>query len=61
MIATIGHERCTLSSDYGWTTAVPRPAPGLQDFLEKLWGVGVTEAQLTRMVSTNPSNLLGLD
>jgi hypothetical protein len=60
MIQTIGHERCTLSSDYGWSRVVPKPVEGLQDFLEKLWGVGVTEAQLTRMVSQNPSRLLCL-
>ncbi|CAN7357518.1 DUF6282 family protein [Phenylobacterium sp. LjRoot225] len=61
MIGTIGHERCTLSSDYGWSPVVPRPAEGLKDFLEKLWDVGVTEAQLTRMVSTNPASLLSID
>jgi len=60
-IDTIGHERCTLSSDYGWTTAIPKPAEGLKEFLEKLWDIGVSEQKLTRMVSTNPSNLLSLD
>lgn len=60
MIRTIGYERCTLSSDYGWSRDIPRPAPGLQDFLEKLWSVGVTEAELGRMVSANPAELLGV-
>ena len=60
MIAHIGHERCTLATDYGWTHEVPHPACGLNDFLEKLWNIGLTEAQLTRMVSTNPARLLGL-
>lgn len=61
MIYAIGHDRCTLSSDYGWSTAVPKPAQGLKDFLEKLWDVGVAEAELTRMVSINPSRLLSID
>lgn len=60
-ISMIGHNRCTLSSDYGWTTAVPRPAPGLKEFLEKLWDVGVSEAELNRMVSANPARLLALN
>jgi hypothetical protein len=60
MIYAIGYERCTLSSDYGWSTAVPRPAQGLKDFLEKLWDVGVAETELTRMVSINPSRLICL-
>jgi len=61
MIAQIGHENCTLSSDYGWSRDIPRPAPGLREFLERLWDVGVTEAMLTRMVADNPARLLRLD
>jgi uncharacterized protein DUF6282 len=60
IIETIGHERCTLSSDYGWAKIVPRPAPGFREFLERLWDVGVSEAQLTRMAATNPAQLLSL-
>lgn len=60
-IRTIGHERCTLSSDYGWSNVVPRPAPGLREFLERLWDEGMPEAELTRMVSTNPAALLSLE
>jgi hypothetical protein len=60
-IRTIGHERCTLSSDYGWSRDIPKPAEGLKDFLEKLWEVGVTETELTRMVSVNPQHLLSLN
>jgi len=60
MIDAIGHERCTLSSDYGWATIVPKPAEGLKDFLEKLWEAGVSEDKLTRMVSTNPARLLSI-
>lgn len=60
MIRTIGYERCTLSTDYGWTTALPRPAAGMKDFLERLWEHGMTEQELTRMVCENPARLLGL-
>jgi hypothetical protein len=60
MIETIGHERCTLSTDYGWNTALPHPAAGLQDFLERLWTHGVSERALTRMVAENPARLLAL-
>lgn len=61
MIETIGHERCTLSSDYGWSKVVPRPAPGFKEFLERLWDIGVSEAQLSRMAAQNPASLLGLN
>lgn len=60
-IATIGYERCTLSSDYGWSKVVPRPAPGFKEFLERMWEVGVSEAQLTRMAAANPAALLSLE
>lgn len=60
MIHAIGHERCTLSTDYGWTTDVAHPAPGLHDFLERLWDVGVSEAELTRMASATPAHLLSI-
>jgi predicted metal-dependent phosphotriesterase family hydrolase len=60
MIRTIGHERCTLSTDYGWTTELPHPAAGMRDFLEKLWNHGMTEEELTTMVAVNPARLLGL-
>jgi hypothetical protein len=60
MIRTIGPSRCTLSTDYGWSTAVPRPAAGMQEFLEALWGEGVSEKELETMVSANPARLLDL-
>jgi Family of unknown function (DUF6282) len=61
MIASIGTRHCTLSTDYGWSTTVPRPAAGLHDFLESLWVQGISEEELTTMVSRNPADLLGLD
>lgn len=61
MIATIGHHRCTLSSDYGWSNVVPRPAPGFKEFLEHLWEVGVSESNLILMGATNPARLLCLE
>jgi hypothetical protein len=60
MIREIGPERCTISSDYGWTTTLPHPAAGLQEFFEKLWEAGVTEEELTRMAAINPAWLLNL-
>jgi hypothetical protein len=61
MIRRVGPERITLSTDYGFTTAVPRPAAGLREFLESLWSEGISEAELQRMVSINPARLLGLN
>jgi hypothetical protein len=60
MMHHIGCERCTLSTDYGWTTAVPHPAVGLHGFMETLWSHGVSEAELTTMVAKNPARLLSL-
>jgi microsomal dipeptidase-like Zn-dependent dipeptidase len=57
MIRTIGPSRCTLSTDYGWTTAVPHPAASMHEFLEALWGEGLTEDEVQAMVSTNPARL----
>jgi hypothetical protein len=61
MITAIGPARCTLSTDYGWSDTLPRPAPGLQNFLETLWNEGLSETDLATMVAGNPSRLLGLD
>lgn len=59
-IRAIGPSRCTLSSDYGWTRALPNPAAGMQEFFEKLWGEGISEAELTIMAAENLARLLGL-
>jgi hypothetical protein len=61
MLRAIGTSRCVLSTDYGWTTSLPRPAAGMQEFLEGLWAEGVPETELETMVSANPARLLGLD
>ena len=61
LIAAIGPARCTLSSDYGWSSAIPHPARGLRDFLDSLWAEGVPEADLRHMASTRPAELLGID
>ena len=60
MLRHIGTEHCTLATDYGWSDAMPHPASVLGDFLERLWQCGLSEAELTHMVSRNPARLLGL-
>jgi Family of unknown function (DUF6282) len=60
LIEAIGPRRVCLSTDYGWTTAVPRPAAGMREFLEVLWAEGVHEDDLRTMVSVNPGALLGV-
>jgi hypothetical protein len=59
-IRSIGTEQVVLSTDYGWTTDLPRPAPGLHAYVDALWGLGATETELRRMVCDNPARLLGL-
>jgi hypothetical protein len=58
---SIGVERVCLSSDYGWSTEVPRPAEGMIEFLDALWAEGVSEGELTTMVRTNPARVLGIE
>ena len=58
---SVGVERVCLSSDYGWSTAVPRPAEGMIEFLDALWAEGVSEGELTTMVRTNPARVLGIE
>jgi hypothetical protein len=59
-IGAIGPERVVLSTDYGWTTELPRPAPGLHSYVDALWGAGATEVELRRMSCDNPARLLRL-
>jgi hypothetical protein len=59
-IDAIGPERVVLSTDYGWTTDLPRPAPGLQDYADALWEAGANESDLRRMACENPARLLGM-
>jgi hypothetical protein len=61
MCRMIGPERVCLSTDFGWGKEVPRPADGMVEFLDALWGEGVSEDELVTMVSTNPARLLGID
>jgi len=60
-IRHIGCERCVLSTDYGWTSELPNPAPGMMSFLEALWQHGLSEDDLSTMAARNPARLLGLD
>lgn len=59
-IRAIGAERCTLSSDYGWSRQLPHPAAGMQEFFEMLWAAGITERELAVMAAENPARLLGI-
>lgn len=60
-IHTVGVPRCTLGSDYGWNDSfIPRPVPGMREFLESLWHEGISEEELATMASLNPGRLLEL-
>lgn len=63
VVAALGkldQRRVVLSTDYGWTTESPRPAPGLHSYLDALWHAGVDERLLAQFARDNPARLLGL-
>jgi microsomal dipeptidase-like Zn-dependent dipeptidase len=57
-IDAIGPDMVVLSTDYGWNSELPRPAAGLLEYVDALWDVGASEAQLRQMACTNPAQLL---
>jgi hypothetical protein len=59
-VRAIGPDRIVLSTDYGWTQDLPRPAPGLVAFTDVLWEHGAGEHDLRTMVCENPARLLRL-
>jgi hypothetical protein len=59
-IEAIGPNKVVLSTDYGYSTEVPRPAPGMRDYLDGLWEAGVSEAKLNLMAADNSARLLRL-
>jgi hypothetical protein len=59
-VRAIGPGRVVLSTDYGWTRDLPRPAPGLVGFADVLWDHGAGEDDLRTMVCDNPARLLRL-
>ena len=59
-IGAIRPERVVLSTDYGWSDELPRPAPGLLSYVDALWEAGATETELRRMTCENPAQLLRL-
>jgi len=59
-VQVIGSDRVVLASDYGWTTDLPHPAPGLHGCVDALYEAGASEADLRRMTCENPARLLRL-
>jgi hypothetical protein len=59
-VGAVGPARVVLSTDYGWTQDLPRPAPGLVDFVDLLWDHGAGEDDLRTMACENPARLLRL-
>jgi len=59
-VRAIGPARVVLSTDYGWTNELPRPAPGLIGFVDALWEHGAGEEDLRTMACDNPARLLRL-
>src|SRR5581483_7955956 len=59
-VRAIGPARVVLSTHYGWTNDLPRPAPGLIGFVDALWEHGAGEEELRTMACDNPARLLRL-
>ena len=59
-VRAIGPDRVVLSTDYGWTQDLPRPAPGLVGFADVLWEHGAGDDDLRTMACENPARLLQL-
>lgn len=59
-VDAIGPRKVVLSTDYGYTKELPHPAQGMRDYIDGLWEVGVSEANLKVMAADNAARLLGL-
>ena len=60
-IRKLGAEHCIISTDLGLFKHNPTPAEGLRMFIATLACQGLSEADITLMVKTNPAKLLGID
>lgn len=59
-VEAIGPSRIALSTDYGFTTSIPNPVQGFQDYVTALWQIGAPEEALRTMTVETPEVLLGL-
>jgi microsomal dipeptidase-like Zn-dependent dipeptidase len=59
-IDAIGPSQVVLATDYGWSEELPRPAPGMLEYVDALWAAGAKETALRQMACENPARLLRL-
>lgn len=58
-IMELGADKCIICTDFGVYT-LPTPVEGLREFIACLLDLGIPKADITKMVKTNPENLLGI-
>ena len=58
-IDELGAEHCIICTDFGVYT-LPTPVEGLREFIACLLDLGIPTDDVTKMVKSNPENLLGL-
>jgi len=58
-IGELGADRCILASDFGVYT-LPTPVEGFRNFVACMLDLGLSAADITKLVKTNPERLLGL-
>jgi hypothetical protein len=59
-IRRIGVDHCIICTDFGVYT-LPEPVEGLREFIACLLDLGYTAPEITKLVKTNPEELLGLE
>lgn len=58
-VAELGPDKVILSSDFGVYT-LPSPVEGMRSFVACMLDLGISEADVTRMIRDNPAALLGI-
>lgn len=58
-IRRLGPASCVMVTDYGQLHNIP-PVQALSEFVEEMLGCGIKEAEIERMIVTNPKSLLNL-
>lgn len=62
-IRAVGPAHCIMSTDLGGARPYPRPMPtqGMLDYMNGLYSLGISVADINLMAKTNPAIVLGLD